>query len=183
MTSRARVPISECHRLHASDADRLVFGAAAGTHGRSPCPAPSRSRARGSAQVMRREPRPARYTHASGSERSCCTAKSTADPASPASGFSQQRTCGLGRRQSDAGACAPARAQSRTWNIKGAKSASDRFNDDYTKEKLAQLVLQLKATELRVEVLGAKPSGPPRAAHYSSSPPLLLSSNRSNNVK
>jgi uncharacterized protein YecE (DUF72 family) len=40
-----------------------------------------------------------------------------------------------------------------TWNIKGAKSASDRFNYDYTKEELAQLVPQLKATERRVEML------------------------------
>lgn len=40
-----------------------------------------------------------------------------------------------------------------TWNIKGAKSASDRFNYDYTREELAQLVPELKAMERRVEVL------------------------------
>lgn len=40
-----------------------------------------------------------------------------------------------------------------TWNIKGAKSASDRFNYDYTQDELTELVPQLKAMERRVEVL------------------------------
>lgn len=40
-----------------------------------------------------------------------------------------------------------------TWNIKGAKSASDRFNYDYTQAELTELVPQLKAVERRVEVL------------------------------
>jgi len=40
-----------------------------------------------------------------------------------------------------------------TWAIKGAKSASDRFNYDYTEDELAELVPKLKALERRVELL------------------------------
>jgi uncharacterized protein YecE (DUF72 family) len=40
-----------------------------------------------------------------------------------------------------------------TWNVKGAKSASDRFNYDYKDEELAQLVPRLRNLERRVEML------------------------------
>ena len=40
-----------------------------------------------------------------------------------------------------------------TWNIKGATSASDRFNYDYTEDQLAGLVPQLRALERRVDLL------------------------------
>ena len=40
-----------------------------------------------------------------------------------------------------------------TWNIKGAKSASDRFNYDYTQAELANLVPRLQAIERQVELL------------------------------
>ena len=40
-----------------------------------------------------------------------------------------------------------------TWNIKGAKSASDRFNYDYTPAELADLVPHLKAMERQVKLL------------------------------
>jgi uncharacterized protein YecE (DUF72 family) len=40
-----------------------------------------------------------------------------------------------------------------TWNIKGATSASDRFNYDYTDEQLQQLVPDLRTIERRVEML------------------------------
>lgn len=40
-----------------------------------------------------------------------------------------------------------------TWAIKGAKSASDRFNYDYSEDELAELVPKLKALESRVEML------------------------------
>jgi uncharacterized protein YecE (DUF72 family) len=42
---------------------------------------------------------------------------------------------------------------SRTWNIKGAKSASDRFNYDYSQKELQTLVPRLKELERRVELL------------------------------
>ena len=40
-----------------------------------------------------------------------------------------------------------------TWNIKGAKSASDRFNYDYTQAELSELVPRLKSMERYVELL------------------------------
>ena len=40
-----------------------------------------------------------------------------------------------------------------TWNIKGAKSASDRFNYDYTQSELSELVPRLQSMERYVEVL------------------------------